>query len=53
VKAKKLTMAAIPSTEKKKKCSISGYTTHLIIIPYILGLGAKTQKKRSFEEKHE
>jgi len=25
VKAKKLTMA-IPSTEKKKKCSISGYT---------------------------
>jgi hypothetical protein len=53
VKAKKLTMA-IPSTEKKKKYSISGYTTHLIIIPYILGLGAKTkEKKRCFEEKYE
>jgi hypothetical protein len=34
-----------PVQKEKKKCSISGYTTRLIIIPYILGLGAKTEEK--------
>lgn len=44
MKTKKLTMA-IPSTEKKKVFNIGLYTTELIIIPYILGLGAKTKEK--------
>jgi hypothetical protein len=34
-----------PVQKKKKVFNIGLYTTELIIIPYILGLGAKTKEK--------
>jgi hypothetical protein len=41
-----------PVQKKKKKCSISGYTTRLIIIPYILGLTRCKNERKDLLKKN-